>query len=368
MSPARQRQKSSYDLILLFPVLFLLGIGIVMVYSASSALALKSFGSQYYFLKRQAFFAVAGIGVMVVCRNIPYKIFRPLAYPLLVLALVFLVLLLVPRFAVSAGGATRWLKLGIVAFQPSEFARLALVVFLAYSMSKKEERLDEFAIGFVPHVAVLAIMASLIILEPDFGSVIILGCLTWVLLFVGGVRTRYLLGALLPLVPVIYWLMVSAQYRLRRLLSFLHPWAHRSNTGYQIVNSLMAFGSGGLWGTGVGKGYQKLFYLPEPHTDFIFSVIGEELGMFWVLGILVLFAIVIWRGILIARRTPDTFGALLAVGLTTAIGLGACINMAVALGLLPTKGLTLPFLSYGGSSLMLNLASIGILMNIGGSR
>jgi len=358
----------SYDIGLLFPVLFLVGIGIVMVYSASSAVALKKFGSDYLFLKKQALFALFGIIGLVACRHFPYRWYRPLTYPLLGLALIFLIAIQFTEFGSSAGGAARWLRFGKLSFQPSEFARFALVVFLAYSLEKKGPKLKEFSIGFLPHFFVFGVFAFCIIRQPDFGSAVILAALTWLMMFVGGVRSLHLVAVLLPLLPIAYFFLINAEYRMKRILSFLNPWQYPADEGYQIVHSLMAFGSGGLWGAGIGKGYQKLFYLPEPHTDFIFSIIGEEFGL---MGVLIIIGLYIWilaKGIQIARNAPDTFGSLMAVGLTAAMGLQICINMGVTLGLLPTKGLTLPFLSYGGTSLLLNMASIGILMNISAAR
>ncbi len=354
----------SYDIGLLFPVLFLVGIGIVMVYSASSAVALKKFGTDNLFLKKQALFALIGIIGLVICRHFPYRWYRPLTYPLLVLALIFLIAIQFTGLGLEAGGSTRWLRFGKFSFQPSEFARFALVIFLAYSLEKKGDKLKKFSIGFIPHFVVLAVFAVLIIRQPDFGSVVILATLTWLMLFVGGVPCRHLFGSLLLLIPFAYFFLIGAEYRMKRILSFIHPWQYSADEGYQIVHSLMAFGTGGLWGVGIGKGYQKLFYLPEPHTDFIFSIIGEEFGLLGVLIIVVLYVVVLFKGIQIARHAPDTFGSLMAVGLTVAMGLQICINMGVTLGLLPTKGLTLPFLSYGGTSLLLNMASVGILMNI----
>ena len=354
----------SYDIGLLFPVLFLVGIGIVMVYSASSAVALKKFGTDNLFLKKQALFALIGIVGLVACRHFPYRLYRPLSYPLLMLALVFLIAIQFTDLALAAGGSARWLRLGRFSFQPSEFARFALVIFLAYSLEKKGEKLKDFSIGFLPHFAVLSVFACFIIKQPDFGSVAILATLTWLMLFVGGVRCRHLIGSLLLLTPLAYFFLVGAEYRMKRILSFINPWQYSADEGYQIVHSLMAFGTGGLWGVGIGKGYQKLFYLPEPHTDFIFSIIGEEFGLVGVLIIVVLYALILFKGIQIALHAPDTFGSLVAVGLTASLGLQICINMGVTLGLLPTKGLTLPFLSYGGTSLLLNMASVGILMNI----
>jgi cell division protein FtsW len=358
-------QSVYYDVRLLLPALFLVGIGIVMVYSASSALAVKKFGTEYYFLKKQLFFALLGIVSLIICSRFPYRFFRSLTYPLLILALVSLAAILVTGLGYSAGGAKRWFRVGSFSFQPSEFARFALIIYLAYSMNKKKEGLKDFYVGFLPHIMILCLFIALIIFQPDFGSVVILGVLTWILLFVGGVRLWYLITSLVLIIPAAYFFMISADYRLKRIMSFLDPWQHSANDGYQIVHSLMAFGTGGIWGTGIGNGYQKLFYLPEPHTDFIFSVIGEELGLWGVLIILGLYILIFWRGISIAGNCEDSFGSFVAMGLTTAIGLQVCVNMGVALGLLPTKGLTLPFLSYGGTSLLLNMAYIGILMNIG---
>ena len=361
-------QSFYYDIRLLLPVLFLVGTGIVMVYSASSALAFKKFGTEYYFLKKQLAFALLGIVTLIICSRFPYRFFRSLTYPLLILALIFLAVVLITGLGYSAGGAKRWFRLGSFSFQPSEFARFALIIYLAYSMNKKKGVLKDFYLGFLPHIMILCMFTVLIIFQPDFGSVVILGALTWVMLFVGGVRLSHLLTSLALIIPAAYFFMVSADYRLKRITSFLDPWQHSANDGYQIVHSLMAFGTGGIWGTGIGKGYQKLFYLPEPHTDFIFSVIGEELGLLGVLIILGLYILIFWRGIFIAKNCKDSFGSFVAIGLTTAIGLQVGVNMGVALGLLPTKGLTLPFLSYGGTSLLLNMASIGILMNIGTAK
>ena len=353
---------------LLFAVLFLVGIGIVMVYSASSALALKKFGSEYFFLKKQALFATVGVVALVICRHFPYRHYRPLAYPVVIFALLCLLTVQISGLGYAAGGSTRWLRLGRFTFQPSEFARVALILYLAFSLDRKREHLKDFSIGFLPHFLVLLLFTVLIFLQPDFGAVVIIGAVTWIMLFVGGVRIRHLTAALAMLLPLAYYFMMSAEYRMKRFASFLDPWQYPAAEGYQIIHSLMAFGTGGIKGVGVGNGYQKLFYLPEPHTDFIFSVIGEELGLIGVAIILILYLLILWRGISIARQTKDAFGSLLACGLTVAMILQVCVNMGVSLGLLPTKGLTLPFLSYGGTSLLINMASVGILLNIGASK
>lgn len=365
---ANSKHALYYDVKLLFPVLFLVGLGIVLVYSASSALAIKKFGVDYYFLKKQAFFSMIGIVALVLCRHIPLKLFRSSTYIFLGLAICFLGAIFFSGYGVSSGGAKRWLCLAGITFQPSEFARFAMILYLAYSISKKDDRIKDLFIGFVPHVIVLSIISVMIFCQPDFGSTVLICTITWIMMFAGGVRILHLCSSLIIILPPLYLFMLNAPYRMRRLTSFLDPWKYQSDEGYQIVHSLMAFGTGGIWGTGIGKGYQKLFYLPEPHTDFIWSVIGEELGVFGVLIILGLYFIILIRGISISRNAKDSFSSLLALGITTAICLQACVHMSVALGLLPTKGLPLPFLSYGGTSLLFNMAAIGILLNIGSSE
>jgi cell division protein FtsW len=355
----------TYDARLLFAVLALVGIGIVMVYSASSAVAVKKFGNDAFFLKRQAVFAGLGIVVLVVCSHIPFRLYRPLTYPLLMMSLGLLWAVHISGWGVSAGGSLRWLRLGPVTFQPAEAARLALIIFLAYSLTKKQDSIRIFSIGFLPHLLILVLFSIPLLLQPDFGSVVIFTALTWLMMFVAGVPLRHLMSVLLLVLPAGGFLMIHAAYRIKRLLSFLDPWQYPAGEGYQIIHSLMAFGTGGWWGTGIGKGYQKLFYLPEPHTDFIFAVIGEEMGFWGVLIVLGLFSVILWRGFRIACGCTDHFGMLTAMGITFAMALQVSINMGVCLGLLPTKGLTLPFLSYGGTSLLLNMAGIGILMNIG---
>jgi cell division protein FtsW len=344
MSTAVKRYGSQpvvYDLGLLFPVLLLVGMGIVMVYSASSALALKKFGSDYFFLKKQAMFSLVGIMVLVAFSYIPFRLYRLLTYPALAVTLVMLVAVAFTGLGVTAGGSARWLQIGPVRFQPSELARMALVVYMAYSMSKKDELLRDFYVGFLPHFMVLGLFTALLMVQPDFGSVVIFSALTWIMLFVGGCRITHLLSVFVVLAPMAWLFMTQAEYRVKRLMSFLDPWQYPADEGYQIVHSLMAFGTGGISGAGLGKGYQKLFYLPEPHTDFIFSVVGEELGLIGVMIVILLYAIMLMRGIRIARHAQDRFGSFLAMGITVTIGLQVCINMGVALGLLPTKGIDL---------------------------
>lgn len=356
------------DPVLLFAVMTLLGIGVAMVYSASSELALKHYGNEYLFFTRQLFNAALGFAGMLALAFIPYRVFRHLSYWMLFAAAVLLGAVLISGAGHSAGGATRWLRLAGVSFQPSEFARLALIVFMAYSLTKKQTKVADPAIGFLPHFMILFLFTVLILLQPDFGTVALFWMLAWIIMFAGRVPLLHLGTALILVLPAALWLFVSADYRLKRYMTFLDPWKYPLDEGYQIIHSLMAFGSGGVLGKGFGEGYQKLFYLPTPHTDFIFSVIGEEGGLIWVLLVVGLYVLILGRGINISTTAKDCFGSLLAFGITVSIALQAIVNMGVTLSLLPTKGLTLPFLSYGGSSLVFNLGCMGILMNISNAR
>jgi len=359
----------SYDVVILLPVFFLTGMGIAMVYSASSAIALHDYKNEYYFFSKQLIFAGLGLFGMLVCRYIPYRLYRNLAYVMVAGALILLGIVLMKGMGHEVKGAIRWLQFNGIRFQPVEFARFALIVFMGYSLTKKQDDIERFSIGFLPHVMILLVFSALILMQPDYGSVAIFWMMAWLIMFAGRVRFSQLsLSALVFVLPAAVILIFSSDYRLKRCMSFLDPWQYPKDEGYQVIHSLMGFGSGGIWGKGFGQGYQKLFYLPDPHTDFIFSVIGEEGGLRWVLIVIFLYLIILWRGLGIARSKRDFFGSLLALGITVSIALQAVINMGVNLSLLPTKGLTLPFLSYGGSSLVINLALIGVLMNIWASQ
>jgi len=350
---------------ILFPVLLLAGMGIVMVYSASSAIGLVRFDNNLFYMQRQALFSLIGLGTMFAAASFPYRYLKPFAYLMLFSAVVLLIAVQIPSLGHSAGGARRWISLGWFTFQPSEFTKLAMVLFLGYSLAKKQEMIKDFSVGFMPHVILVVVISMLILMQPDFGTVMIIGCITWGMMFVAGVRVVHLMLPIPFLVPIAYFLVYRVDYRMERILAFMNPWDDPLNTGYQITHSLKAFGSGGLLGKGIGLGMQKLHYLPEPHTDFILSVIGEELGLVGVLAILCLYSTILWRGATIARKSEDAFGALVASGLVISLGLQVVINTGVAMGVLPTKGLTLPFLSYGGTSLLVNMIGVGILMNIG---
>ncbi len=367
MTPSRHIHPFFSEKSILFPVIMLSGLGIIMVYSASSAISMQNHDTVFYYMQKQAFFCLISIGIMFMTASFPYQLYRPMAYIILAAGLALLCLALMPAFNLKAGGAHRWIRLAGITFQPSEAAKLSLIVFMAYSLSKKQALIKEFSVGFLPHLFVLLVFSLLIIIQPDFGTVAVYGIITWAMMFVAGVKIIHLLSPLPLLMPIIYFLVLKVDYRKERILAFLNPWADPFDSGYQITHSLKAFGSGGIFGQGLGLGMQKLHYLPEPHTDFIFSIIGEELGLIGVLGVFSLYTVLVWKGAQIARNAPDAFGSLLAAGLTTYLGIQMIINTGVALGILPTKGLTLPFISYGGTSLIISMTAVGILMNIGAS-
>ncbi len=352
---------------ILFPVLMLCGIGIVMVYSASSSISMEDHNTLFYYMKKQLLFFGISLVVMFVTASFPHHLYKNFAYIILLTALVLLIAVLIPGLSVKAGGATRWLTLSGLTFQPAEYSKLALILFLGYSLSKKQEMIQDFSIGFFPHVVIYFVFAGLIIVQPDFGTIVVLGMICWSMMFVAGVKLIHLLSPLPLIIPIAYFLVYKVEYRLLRILTFMNPWDDPLNNGYQITHSLKAIGSGGLFGKGIGLGMQKMHYLPEPHTDFIFSIIGEELGLAGIFAILALYAMILVTGFHIAKHANTLFGAITAAGLTVYIGVHVIINTGVALGMLPTKGLTLPFISYGGTSLIINMAAMGILMNIGAS-
>ncbi len=354
----------SFDPILLWAVLALTALGLVMVYSASAVTARAATGNALFYFERQVVAALLGIGALLGALRMGYRRLAPLAYPLLVLGLLGLALVLAPGIGASAGGARRWIRLPGASFQPAELAKLAFAVYLAHSLSKKREKVRIFSIGFLPHCLVGMLLVGLLMLEPDFGSSVAIGLLLFALLFAAGARIFWLVGSLLLALPAGWIAVAHSPYRMRRILAFLDPWAHRHDIGYQVAESLMSIGSGGLTGLGLGDGRQKLFFLPEAHTDFIFSIVGEELGLVGAAIVIGLYGVVVWRGIRAALRAADPFGAYLALGLTFLIGLGACVNLGVAMGVLPTKGLTLPFISYGGTSLVGSLFCAGTLLSI----
>ncbi|CCK79374.1 putative lipid II flippase FtsW [Desulfobacula toluolica] len=352
----------------LFPVLLLSGIGIIMVYSASSAISMENHNSAIYYMQKQCLFFGISLCAMFITASLPYNLYKKFSYLIFFFIIALLVAVLVPQLNMKAGGANRWLNLWGFTFQPAELTKLLLILFLGYSLSKKQEMIKLFFIGFFPHALLFSFLAVLIIFQPDFGTIVVLGLITWGMMFIAGVKIIHLLSPTPLLIPVIYFWVYKVEYRMERIMTFLNPWNDPSDAGYQVTHSLKAFGSGGIFGKGLGLGMQKMHYLPEPHTDFIFSIIGEEFGLAGVLTVLSLYLVLLLKGIDIAKTSDTAFGAITASGITIYIGIQVIINTGVALGALPTKGLTLPFISYGGTSLLVNMAAMGILMNIGASQ
>lgn len=354
----------SEDRFLWIVTLTLVGFGIIMIYNASSVIALKQHGAAGYFLFRQAIWAGIGITALYVVSRLHYRIWQKGVLIVTVMSLLALVMVLMPRYGQEINGASRWIQLGPVSFQTSEFAKFGLVIYLAHYLTKGSEKLGHFIGGLFPALFVVGVALVLILQQPDLGTAVCLGLVAFSMLFIGGARFKHLSYMVLGSMPLLAYLILGTAYRRQRFLTYLDPWQDSSNTGFQITQSYLAFGSGGVSGVGLGAGNQKLFFLPHPHTDFIFSVIGEELGLIGSLAVMLGFVLLIWRGFALANHVSDPFGKYLAFGITLMIGVSALFNMGVATGLLPTKGLTLPLISYGGSSLVAYLMGIGILLSI----
>jgi len=359
--------KRHENMILSLCALILTGVGAVMVYSASSVTAESSARLGHdaaYFFKRQVLFAAVGASVALVLARVDYDVYRRRIWPIMGATLALLVLVFVPGIRHAANGASRWINLRVVTFQPSELAKFVLVAYAAYAVDRRGENPREGWKAFVPMLAVMAAYAALILKEPDFGMAVVIVASFVALLYIAGFPWRLLTGLVGAGLLGIVFLIVSKPYRMARLSAFFDPFSQAQAAGYQVVQSLIAFSNGGLLGTGIGAGKQKLFYLPEMHTDYIFSVIGEELGFAGVVAVGACFLTLVWVGFRIAARARDPFGKYLAMGLSIVVGVQALANMMVGLKMLPPKGMVLPFLSYGGSSLVLHLAAVGVLVNI----
>ena len=352
------------DKVMLATVVGLALFGVVMVYSASAILAERSYGSQYYFLMKQSIWAVLGLVAMAVAMRIDYRRYNRSTIVWLLLSIT-LALLVVVLFMPAINKTHRWIRVGsFFSLQPSEISKLALIAFLGHYLESKVDSLDDFKRTFLPLVGVAGLTIALVAIEPDLGTAIALGLVFVTVVFHAGVRIRYLLTLALPVVPALAYMLIFVRWRFQRLLDFLDPWQNQTTSSFQVVQSLIAIGSGGTSGMGFSEGKQKLFYLPAPHTDFIFAVIGEELGLIGAGTTVILFAILAWRGFRTARFAPDMFGQLLAVGITVMIAAQAFFNISVTLSLLPAKGIPLPFISSGGSSLAISLFAAGVLLNI----
>jgi len=351
------------DKMLFIAALLLVCLSVVMVYSASALVAQELFEQPYMFLFRQGTWAVLGLAVLAAATRIDYRLYRNDAFVWGVLGLVGLLLVAV-LFSAPINGTKRWFNAGGLGIQPSELAKLAVVLFTAVTLERRMHRINEIGYSLLPVGLVTGGLVLLILLQPDFGTSMSLLAIVAVMAFAAGLSYRYFIGVALVALPTLYGVLVSAPYRRRRLMAFWDPWADPLGDGFQIIQSLIAVGTGGVFGRGLMSGVQKLFYLPEPHTDFIFAVISEELGLIGATGVLVCFLVITWRGVRIAMRAQDSFGSFVALGLTTMIAGQALVNMSVVLGLMPTKGIPLPLVSNGGSSMLINLLGLGVLLNI----
>ncbi len=363
--PQQDVPERPYDLWLLGAALGLLAIGTVAIFSSTAADGMAHHKNPTHFLERQLLFVSLGGFAMWVGARIDYRRLKQWVYPLLLLSLVLLALTL---FTPARNGAKRWIPLGPMTFQPVEIAKLALVAYLAYSLGRKADQVKTFTVGFVPHLVVCSAMSVMLLAQPDLGSAVVLGVTTLGVLFMAGARVSYIALALLGAAPVAYQLVVGTPWRLQRMYAFFDPEAYASGEAYQFLQARLAMGSGGLTGTGLGNGYQSLGYMPEAHNDFILAPIGEELGFIGVGLVFVLFALLLWRGIRAALAARDVFGGYLAFGITLLFGVQVLFNAGVVLGIIPNKGITLPLVSAGGSSLAITMFLVGLILNVGRAR
>jgi cell division protein FtsW len=356
-------RKLKSDRALFTATLLLICVSVVMVFSASAVLAAMANKGPDLFLTKQALWAVLGLAVLAIVMRVDYRLYRNETFVWGLLAFVGTLLVAV-MFGAPINGARRWLNIGALGIQPSELAKIACVFFAALMLERRMHRIDDLRYSLMPIALIVGPLVGLILLEPDLGTAASLTLVVAAMVFAAGLPYRYLIGLGLGALPILYVLVMSSDYRRRRVFGFLDPWSDPFGDGFQVIQSMIAVGAGGVFGKGLMAGVQKLFYLPYPHTDFIYAVIGEELGLIGTVGILACFGVIAWRGFHIAARAQDPFGSFVALGLTTMIVVQAFINISVVLGLLPTKGIPLPLVSMGGSSLLVNLLGMGILLNI----
>jgi cell division protein FtsW len=357
------------DLVLLTAIISLIGIGLVMIYSTSSITASAMHdGNSAFFLKKQLVSAAIGLFMMIFMVHFNHEKLRHLVWPALILSIVLLIVVLIPGIGRVINGSRRWLRFAGLSFQPSELSRLALTLYLAHSLTRKEGDIKTFTKGMLPYLIICGVMIALVLVEPDLGGASTLGIVMFLMLLVAGASWTHLVPLASAAVVAFFYFMISEPYRWQRFLATINPWKYWYGAGWHLIQSFLAFGGGGLFGLGLGEGRQKLWYLPDAHTDFIFSVIGEELGLCGVVFVVALFLTIAVRGLRIAVRASSPFGTFLAFGLTIMIAVPGLINMLVVMGLAPTKGLVLPFVSYGGSALIMYMTAAGILLNVSAHR
>jgi cell division protein FtsW len=356
-------RKLKSDKLLFTATLLLVCTSVVMVYSASAFISMENQGDPYLYLFKQGTWALLGLVLVPLMMRIDYRTYRQPVVIWTGLAIVVVALVAV-LFGHARNGANRWLLFGPLGVQPSELAKVVVIVFIAALLERRMDRIDDPAYALLPIGIVLAVVVALILREPDLGTSVSIVVIAAVMVFAAGIDYRYVAGVCLAAVPALYFLLAFSEYRWRRVTSFLDPWANPLGDGFQMIQSMIAVATGGIFGRGLMAGVQKLFYLPEPHNDFIYAVIAEELGFIGATVVIACFCVIAWRGLRTSLRAPDRFGAFLALGLTTMVAFQAFFNVSVVLGLLPTKGIPLPFVSYGGSSLLINLLGMGILLNV----
>ncbi|WP_430153272.1 stage V sporulation protein E [Peribacillus simplex] len=357
-------KKSNPDLILIIVTLSLLTVGLIMVYSASAIWATYKFDDSFYFAKRQLLFACVGVIAMFFIMNVDYWTWRTWAKILIIICFIMLLAVLVPGIGMERNGSRSWIGVGAFSVQPSEFMKLAMIAFLAKFLSERQKLITSFKKGMLPSLGLVFLAFGLIMLQPDLGTGTVMVGTCIVMIFISGAKISHFVGLGLIGVVGFIGLILSAPYRIKRITSFLDPWEDPLGSGFQMIQSFYAIGPGGLFGLGLGQSRQKFFYLPEPQTDFIFAILSEELGFIGGSLVILLFALMLWRGIRIALGAPDLYGSLVAVGIIAMVAIQVMINIGVVTGLMPVTGITLPLLSYGGSSLTLMLMAIGVLLNI----
>jgi len=358
------RRRDEPDLFLFITVFLMVGMGLAMSYSASANYALNTFGDPFYFLKRQFVWCVVGFAALLLFQQIDYRLYIRHTKVMLIVCFVLLIAVFIPGIGKTVKGSVRWISLGIVSLQPSEVAKLVVVIYLSKVFSSEDDGVANHVIQLLIPMLIVGVIFMLIMMQPDFGTAIDILAVSVMILFVSGFPIMYILMLFVLSIPMFYLLIYNVGYRRDRLLAYIDPWKDRFGIGYHIIQSFIAFKKGGLLGTGLGYGTQKLKRLPEPHTDFIFAVIAEEAGMLGTVFVIIIFGVFFWRGMNVSINAPDEFGRLLSVGITLLIVVQAFINIGVVSGSLPTTGIPLPFLSYGGSSLVANMIAVGILMNI----
>ncbi len=359
-----EEKYTNIDFPLFIITLILILVGLIMIMSASGVRAYNIYGNAHYFFSRQLVFALVGLVIMFVASKIDYNIYHRNSKLILSLGFILLIAVLIPGIGRTAGGATRWISFGIFDFQPSEAIKIALIIYIASFISRKSAKIEDFKKGILPVVIIIVCAAILIMQQPDMGTAVNITGFSFIILLVGGMRFKHLFGLSIPGILLMWYYISSAPYRLNRIQTFLNPWKDPRGTGYHIIQSLLALGSGGLTGVGPGNSRQKFLYLPEPGTDFIFAILGEEFGLIGAGFVIILFGLFAYRGVLISLNSKDLFGSLLAVGITSMIIIQVLINISAVTSLLPVTGITLPFISYGGSSLLISLYAVGILLNI----